>query len=205
MSWFIIWWICNSTIRLSSFTKFRISEWLFEQILLIRRPTFKTFVLSILFCSISVTRNIEKVHWWINLISRFLSFELVQKLQILTIVWIDVFKLHIYLLWLNFILFWCEKLNRLIPNIICKRLLFDWISFLESPWALLQRVYFFLIILSRVLDQMNWRVVRLVLRWFVWFIKTLGFSVSRLIMCFANLFLSYQILFWKRHWRDKWT
>lgn len=52
---------------------------------------------------------------------------------------------------------------------------------------------------------MNWWVVRLILRWFVWFVETFSFPISRLIMCFTNLLFTNQILFWKRNRRDKWT
>ena len=180
--------------------------------MLIRRPTFKTFVLIILFSAICIARNVEKVHCWINRISRFLlCFKFVKKLKILIIWRVNIFKLHIDLFWLYLALLLNYELNRLIPNITWRRLkllcllviLDQWIWPFRDFRCIAFVMIFASILFFWILNQMNWWIVRLIFRratwfifWFLWFRKLLRFSY----FLFTN-----KILFWKWNRRDKWT
>jgi len=122
---------------------------------LVGGPGFKAFVMSVLFCSVGVTRNIKEIQPRINLISRLLLLKLRQELLI-------IIHLHINLLRLYLLLLSHYKLNCLVPRFTRLRLKLRFLSVLNSQRICSFRLRVILILLLR-LNEMDGGIVGLIL------------------------------------------
>ena len=111
--------------------------------------------MSVLFCSVGVTRNIKEIQPRINLISRLLLFKLRQELLI-------IIHLHINLLRLYLLLLRHYKLNCLVPRFTRLRLKLRFLSVLNSQRICSFRLRVILILLLR-LNEMDGGIVGLIL------------------------------------------